>query len=333
MIDQPRATLADVARLSGVSAKTVSRVFGQEPNVSASTREAVLNAAKRLRYRPNTLARSLRSGGGTNTVAFVIGDIQNPFYFNVAAGIERELAEHGYTMILAATDDAPGSEATVVEALLAQQVRALLLIPIAENQSYLDGERQLGTPIIAVDRPARDLVADSVVVANSSGMAEAVRALTAIGHRRIGFVGNPSTLYPMRERLAGYREALREIGVTDSSAWERLGDESSESVVRDLLDIPNPPTAIVTAHNRATTSAIRALRDRHDVALIGFDDYDLAEMLDITVVAYDTIELGRRAAQLVMERLDDPTAPTRQVVIPTQLLHRTSGSIRPPGAG
>ncbi|WP_136709099.1 LacI family DNA-binding transcriptional regulator [Agromyces sp. H66] len=331
---QTRATLEDVGRLAGVSSKTVSRVFGGGASVSPETRERVLSAAKRLRFRPNTLARSLRRGGVTNTVAFVIGDLQNPFYFHVAAGIERELAERGLTMILATTDDTPDSEAVVVDALISQRVRALLLIPIADDQSYLEGERQLGTPVISVDRPARDLVADAVVLANRSGMAEAVRSLTAIGHRRIGFVSNPSEMYTLQERLAGYREALREVGVDDTARWERLDNDpsiSAEEAVRALLEGDDPPTAIVAGNNRATTGAMRVIRELGiDVALIGFDDFELADMLGISVVAYDTMELGRAAARLALERLDDPTGFTRLVEIPTRLVQRGSGEIPPP---
>lgn len=335
MSTQTRATLADVARLSGVSTKTVSRVFGGESNVSPATKEAVLSAAKRLRFRPNSLARNLRRGGVTSTVAFVIGDIRNPFYFHVAAGIEKELAGHGLTMILATTDDAPDGEAVVVDALLSQRVRALILIPIADDQSYLEGERQLGTPVVCVDRPARELVADSVVLANSSGMAEAVRSLAAIGHRRIGFVSNPVGMYSMQERLSGYREAMRAIGTLDTTAWERVGvdrADSAEDAVRSLLEGPNAPTAIVTGHNRATAAAARVLRDREDVALIGFDDFELADLLDISAVAYDTMELGRAAARLALARLDDPSGFAKQIVIPTQLVKRHSGSIRPPSS-
>ena len=334
MTTQSRATLADVARLAGVSSKTVSRVFAGAGNVSAETRERVLGSAKRLRFRPNNLARSLRRGAVSNTVAFVIGDLTNPFYFHVAAGIERELAASGLTMVLATTDDTPESEEVVVDALLAQRVRALLLIPVADDQSYLDGERQLGTPVISVDRPARNLLADSVVLANRQGMADAVRSLTALGHRKIGFVSNPSAMYTLRERLAGYREALREVGVTDTARWERIDDDpaiSAEQAVRDLLDRADPPTAIVAGNNRASAGAVRVLRDREPaVAFIGFDDFELADALGISVVGYDTMELGRTAARLALERLADPSDFTKQLEIPTRVIHRGSGEIPPP---
>ena len=165
MAVQTRAPLHDVARLAGVSAKTVSRVYSQRDLVAPDTVERVMSAAKRLRFRPNLLAQSLRRGGGATTVGFIMGELLNPFYYTVAAGIERELALHGFALIVATTDDSVEGEARVADTLLSQRVGALLMIPVGEDQSYLEGERQLGTPVIAIDRPARDLVADSVVLA------------------------------------------------------------------------------------------------------------------------------------------------------------------------
>lgn len=291
-------------------------------------------SAKRLRFRPNHLARGLRHGGISNTVAFVIGDLHNPFYMSTAAGIERELAERGLTMILATTDDAPGSEAVVVDAMLAQRVRALLIVPIDEDQSYLEGERQLGTAIVCVDRPATNLVSDTVVLQNREGTAEAVRALLAIGHRKIGFVCSPAGLYTHQERLAGYRQALLEAGITGSGRWERLeavGGPQTEESIRDLLALDDPPTAIITGNNRASAGAVRELLTRRrDVAFIGFDDFELADALGISVIAYDTVELGRQAARLALARLDDPTGPPVHIEIPTRLVRRGSGEIPPP---
>lgn len=330
---QPRATLADVARLAGVSAKTVSRVMAGSANVSAATRQEVLTAARRLRFRPNDIASSLRRGSVTTSVGFVIGDLTNPFYFSVAAGIERELAAQGLIMILAATDDDPGTEERVVGTLLKQRVRALIMVPIADDQSYLDGERQLGTPLVFVDRPPSNLAADTVTLDNREGMASAVRSLTAIGHRKIAFVCRPGGLYTHLQRLAGYREALREVGVTDTSAWERTEDldgPTEEESVRELIALDDPPTAIIAGNNKASAAVLRALGDRRDeFAFIGFDDFDFADTAGLTVVAHDAVELGRQAARLALQRLDEPNGPTRTVLIPTALVQRGSGE-RPP---
>lgn len=333
MPNPTRATIQDVARLAGVSAKTVSRVFHGSDQVRADTRARVMDAAERLRFRPNRVARDLRRGGVTNTVGFVIGDIQNPFYFTVAGGIEYELAQHGYTMLLATTDDSAETERRVVDAVLSQGVRALLLIPVADDQSYLEAERHFGTPIVGVDRPLENLLSDTVLLTNRAGMAEAVRSLTARGHRRIAFVANPASVHTVRERLAGYRDALAEVGVSETDRWLVLGDDptaSTRDAVVELMRSSDPPTAIVTGNNRATTATLQALRDLDSpCALIGFDDFELAEMLGISVVAHDAHALGRAAALLAIDRIDRPTAPPRRVEIATSLVQRGSGE-RPP---
>jgi len=337
MTVQQRATLEDVARLAGVSSKTVSRVFTHRDLVAPETVERVLAAAKRLRFRPNTLARSLRRGGATNTIGFIMGELNNPFYYKVAAGIERELAGNGFALLVATTDDTPEGEERVADALLAQRIGALLLIPVAEDQSYLEGERHLGTPVIAIDRPARNLVADSIVLENHRGVFDATSRLLALGHRRIGYACNPAAVYTQSERLRGYRDALAAYGIDDSARWERLGDDLSippDRLVADLLDGDDPPTAIITGNNRMTIGALRVLRARGDdgrTALIGFDDFDTADVLGVSVISYDPLELGRQAAALAIERMADPAGFTRQIALPTWMLQRGTGERAPVG--
>lgn len=335
MVAQQRATTDDVARLAGVSAKTVSRVYSNRDVVSPQTVERVLSAAKRLRFRPNVLARTLRSGGSARTVGFLMGDMANPFYYTVAAGIEKELARDGFALVVATTDDTPDGEERAAEALLARRVAALLVVPVAGDQSYLEGERQLGTPVVAVDRPARNLVADSVVLANRAGTFDATSRLLARGHRRIAYACNPAGVFTQSERLKGYREAMAAHGIGDTSRWERLEDDPSrpaDEVVAELLALPEPPTAIVTGNNRMTIGALRALRAHpleYEPALVGFDDFDTADVLGVTVVAHDPMELGRRAARLALERVSDPTGFTRQIELPTWVVERGTGE-RPP---
>jgi len=333
MTVQQRATIDDVARLAGVSAKTVSRVFTQRELVAADTVERVLSAAKRLRFRPNTLARGLRRGG-SHAVGYVMGELGNPFYYKVAAGIEQELAASGYALLVATTDDSAEGEERVSDALLAQRIAALLLIPVAEDQSYLEGERHLGTPIIAIDRPARNLVADSIVLENRAGVLDATRRLIARGHRRIGYACNPASIYSQAERVAGYRTAMAEAGIADTTPWERLEDDRhlpAERVVRELLTGPDAPTAIICGNNRMTIGALRALRALGDetTAIIGFDDFDTADVIGVTVITYNPVELGRATARLALERMGDPTGFTRQLTLPTWIIERGTGE-RPP---
>ena len=330
-----RATLEDVARLAGVSAKTVSRVFNRRDLVNPATADIVLAAAARLRFRPAALARGLRHGR-SGTVGLIVGELGNPFYYKVAAGIEHELAAHGYGLILATTDDTVEGERRVAQALLAQRVSALMLIPVSEDQAYLDGERQLGTPVIAVDRPARNLVADSVVLDNRAGALDATRRLIERGHRRIGYVCNPASVWSQTERVAGYREAMAEAGMADTARWERIvndRDARAEDLVRELLTAPAPPTALICGNNRIGVGALRTLKALRDetTALICFDDFDTADVLDVSVVTYDPRDLGRRAAEVALARIQDPTGFTRQLVLPTWVIERGTGERSPRG--
>ncbi|MCD2440887.1 LacI family transcriptional regulator [Agromyces sp. SYSU K20354] len=338
MTVQQRATLDDVARLAGVSAKTVSRVFNQRELVGADTVERVLASAKRLRFRPNTLAQGLRRGGKTNTVGFIMGEFGNPFYYKVASGIERELAAQGHRLVVATTDDTSDGEARVADALLSQRIDALLIIPASHDQSYLEGERQLGTPVIAIDRPALNLAADSVVLENRETVHEATRRLLALGHRRIGYICNPADVWSQTERIAGYRAAMAEAGITDTTAWARLEDDRSvrpERLIRALLEQRDAPTAIIAGNNRMTIAALRVMRELGDghTALLGFDDFDTADVLDVSVITYDPIELGRRAARLALARMGKANGPTKQLVLPSWIVERGSGERAPAEPG
>jgi LacI family transcriptional regulator len=329
-----RATVLDVARMAGVSGRTVSRVVAGGDNVSPETRTRVLEAVQVLRFRPNRLARDLRAGGISTTVGFVVGDLSNQFYSQVAAGIERVLGELGLTMLLAATRDDASREPRTVGAVLEHRVLALLLVPIGEDHAYLEHEAALGTPVVAVDRPAANVDVDSVVFDNAVGAANAVRSLIAAGHRRVAFVGSDRTIYTHRERLAGYRAALGEAGIQPRPAWIRTDAPdagSAEHAARELLQQTDAPTAIFAGNNLAAMGVLRALRDRaRPIGFIAFDDFDLADMLGISVVAHDPDRMGSEAARLALSSQgDDPNRPSRQIVLPTRLIQRGSGEIPP----
>jgi len=326
----PRARLVDVARLAGVSTKTASRVFSGDDRVADKTRAKVLDAAKRLRFRPNILARSLRSGGVTSTVGLVVGDLGNPFYFTLAAGIERELASEGMNLIVGTTEDSPEIETQVVNTMLSQQVRALLIVPSSSDQSYLEGEQLLGTPLVFVDREPTNLIADSLTLTNFEGAKEAAEHLITLGHRRIAFVASRAHLGTIQDRQRGYRQAMLEAGLGGDNVVERLTDlteDSLEQAVADLLADPDGPTAIVGGNNRSSIAYLKVARqlDR-SVAYIGFDDFELADALGISVVSFDTARMGTAAARMAIDRLSTPSAPPRKEKISTQLVLRGSES-------
>lgn len=323
-----RATVADVARLAGVSTKTVSRALAGSANVHPDTRTRVESAASALRFRPNALARELRTGGTTSTMGFVIGDLTNPFYGQVAAGVERVLTRHGFTLVLGATEDDARREAGVVAAMLERRVRALLLVPIADDHGYLEGERQFGTPIVAVDRPLSNAVSDTVVFDNRAGARDGVLALIDAGHRRIAFVGSGPELYTHRERLAGFHDALAARGLPGDPGLERTDGpdiSSAEKAALDLLATHPDLDAVFAGNNRAAVGVLQALRSSgRQVGVVAFDDFDLAETLGLSVVAHDPEHMGQVAAQLALDRLSAPLGPVEEVVLPTRLVLRGS---------
>lgn len=329
-----RARADDVARLAGVSTKTVSRVFTDRGSVAPETVERVLDAAARLRFRPSSAARVLRSGGASSTIGLVIGELDNPFFSAVASGIERRLAAADMTLAIATTGGTSDGERQAADGLLAQRVRALLLVPAAPSQAQLDDERRLGTPIVAIDRPARDVVADAVVLENRQGAREATEWLISHGHRSIGYVCTPASIQTQEERIAGYRDALEAARLpTDDSLVHRSDSLSPDDLAHAALTSNPAPTAIVAGNNRVCLAVLRAARgSANPPALVSFDDFEAADLLGVTAVRHDPREMGRRAADLALDRLARPDRPARTVRLPTRLIPRGSGE-RPPHVG
>lgn len=326
-----RPTLRDVAREAGVSIKTVSRVVNEEPTVSAATVARVVSTIARLGYRPNELARSLQ-GRKTRTIGLIIADISNPFYAGCVKAIEETARRQGYAVILCASDEDAETERAYVELLTQRRVDGLLLVPAADGHEYLKKEQEAGLPIVALDRPAGGLSTDVVVVQNRLGAREATRHLIQHGHRRIACIGVGEHLYTAGMRLRGYREALQEAELEEISNVEAHDIASAESAMKELLSISDRPTAVFTMNNLITVGVLQALDQAglnvpQDMAIIGFDDFELAAVLHprLTLVRQPAAELGERATELLLNQLAGhwPTEPQR-IVLNTELMVRES---------
>jgi LacI family transcriptional regulator len=324
-----------VAERAGVSLKTVSRVINEEESVAPQTAERVTAAIAELGFRRNDLARSLRQGSTSATLGLVIEDVSNPFYSAVAQAVESAARARGYMLITGSCEEDPEREHELILALLRRRVDALLLVPAGSERDHTWLARELGedTPVIFLDRPPHRIEADAVLVDNAGGARAAVEHLLAHGHRRIACVADPEALFTASERVAGYRAALVAAGVDVDPALVRLDShdaEHSEAIVAELLALGEPPTAIFTGNNRHTVGALRALRGReHEVALVGFDDFELADLLAMptTVIRHDAFRMGAEAASLAFARLDGSDAAPRHVVVPTELVPRGSGEV------
>ena len=335
-----RPTMNDVARAAGVSLKSVSRVINDEVGASPETRERVLAAAARLGYRRNDAAHALRrSDGRSASVGLVLEDVSNPFAAMLNRSVERVAGHEGSLVLAVSTNADPDREEYLIHRLLARAVDSLVIMSCRRDCSFLEPEVQRGLPVVFVDRPPRRLDCPTVRVANGKGAHDATCHLIAHGHRRIAFLGDRPGLYTAEERQRGWSRALREAGLSADPAlvWRGQADPlQAELAMAAMLDLPDPPTAVFAAQNLLAIGVLAALRHRgagHRIAVVGFDDLDLAELVDppLTVVAQDPEAIGRIAAEAVFSGLAG-SAMTRDVVLPVRLVTRGSGEIPGPFA-
>jgi LacI family transcriptional regulator len=320
----------DVARIADVSLKTVSRVVNREPNVRPETEERVHQAISELGFRRNDAARSLRQRHKPRTLGLVIGDVGNPFYSAIARGVEQVLRRRGMLLITGSSDEDPDLERDLIRELLERRVDGLIVATAATDHRYLLPDMAHGVAVVFIDRPPGRIEADTILLDNAGGVGAAVEHLLGLGHQRIGFIGDLTTIFTAGERLRGYRAALAAHGVAEDPALVHLGSHSVESAglaLRELLELAEPPTAMLTGNNRITIGALTELARSHaELALVGFDDLELADLLGrpLTAVAYDAEEFGRRAAALAVRRLDGDDGPPEQLMEPTSLVVRAS---------
>jgi LacI family transcriptional regulator len=336
--ERRRPTMRDVALHAGVSLKTVSRVVNDEPGVSATLTGQVRRSVETLGFRPHVGARTLRRADGkTQTVALLLEDVSNPYSAAVQRAVEDVAVPRGVMVFSVSLEEDPDRERELARSFADRRADGLILVPAGHDQSYLQSDLDAGTAIVCVDRQASRLDVDSVISTNAPGAAQAVRHLAASGHRRIAFLGDRTTILTAGQRHAGYLQALDEVGMSANPAHvvHEVGDvEQARAAVTALLTSGEPPTALFTAQNLVTIGAVRALRDlglEHRVALVGFDDFPLADLLSpgVSVIAQDPATIGRTAAQIMFERLDGDPSPPRTHVIATRLITRGSGEIRP----
>jgi LacI family transcriptional regulator len=325
--------MLDVATAAGVSLKTVSRVINGEPGVTAAKVSQVEAVIASLGYERNDIAASLRSGAKTRTVGLVIEDVGNPFYALVAQAVEDVAREHSSLLITASAREDPERERQLVTALLRRRVDALLIVPAGPDHGYIAGTGFAGNTVF-LDRPSANTEADTVLVDNTKGAELAVGHLLSHGHRRLAIVGDTISLYTATERLAGFRRALLRAGIEVDEALISMGHstlDSAREAVSELMALParRRPTAIFTANNRCTIGALHALeRDRERVALVGFDEFELADLLGVTVVRTDPYRMGQVAAELALvARPGDRPSSARRIVIPVELVTRGSGEV------
>ena len=330
------ATARDVARRAGVSTSTVSHVLNGTRGVSRDLRQRVLAAAEELSFEPNVVARSLKTSRSL-TIGFVVPDV-NAFFTDILLGVEEVAEERGYSVIFCHSHDDPQREQTYLRLLRGRRVDGIILAPHGTRHGDLDHLVRSRFPLVLIDRTVPGYSIDLVSVDNEPAAYAGVRHLIDLGHRRIALVSGDPRMSSTGPRIRGYAQAHLDAGIPIDPELHRSGSGRTNEgrlAVLELMSRPVRPSAMFVANNLMTIGAMMAFQELDiaipdDLAYVGFDDFDWAGFLkpQITAIAQPTYEIGRTAAQLVIDRIgDDPAKPARRVSLGAKLIVRESSGV------
>jgi LacI family transcriptional regulator len=326
--------MVDVAREAGVAVSTVSRVVNQDPTVGAEFVRRVQTAIDTLGYRPDEQARQLRRGT-SRTIGMATREMsaRNP----LLAEFERGAYAAGLTVFAASTADDVDRERAVVLSMARRGFDGVVVEPIGPDHSYLAPEMAAGLAVVAVDRPVAGPETDAVLADNAAGVRMAYRQLAEHGHRYIAYIGDHERIFTGRERAAAFRSCLTADGHA-VTGWVHAGETTQSRIsaaLRALLSAATPATALVAGNITSTMAVLAHLAaevpPERRPALVGFDDFPLAGLLDppVTVIAQDSFGMAHAALHLMTARLAEPERPPETVTVPVKLIARGSGE-RPP---
>lgn len=331
------ATIKDVAQRAGVSTATVSNVLTGRRYVSPPLREAVLEAVEALEFRPNNVAKSLRSRR-THAIGVAVPDLTNPFFNGIIEAVEAAVHEDGYQVILVGCGEDARREEERVHALIDRRVDGLILAPTQDDVAYRELIERSRTPTVIVDRGPASSAFDFVGVENQNAACEATLHLIELGHREIAFLASTRDLANIRARLEGYRQALEQVRLPyrrQLVVFAGTTATGGEQEARALLQRGGRPTALFCATNTMAIGAVRAIRSLNvpfpeDISLLSFDDFEWTTLLEpyLTTVAQPVHALGEAAWRLLKGRLDGERGPPRELLLPCEL--RVRQSTRPP---
>jgi LacI family transcriptional regulator len=323
------ATIKDVAARAGVSTATVSRALAGNHQVKPELRARILTAVAELGYRPNRLASNLRRRT-TETVGVVVSDIENPHFTQVVRAIEDAAYKRGYRVLLCNTDENADKQRAYLEVLRAERVVGVIIAPSDPADTAISELLDAGIPVVAFDRRVDDARADAVVLDNTRGTRLLTDHLIALGHERIGFIAGLPHIQTGKERLAGYKEAMRLRGLQVVWADGAFRIQQATDATNYLLE-QDGLTALVVANNLMTIGALRALRARSlrvpdDVALVAVDNPPWADLIDpaLTTLAQPIRPMAECAFCLLLERIRRERTKPRTEVYPFELIVRQS---------
>lgn len=326
-----RPTMRDVAALAGVSLNTVSRVVNGEPQVAEDLAARVRRAVAQLDYKPNLTASNLRrSDGRSSTIGLLLEDMANPFSSSIYRAVEVVANLRNVEVLAGSLEESPEREKELAARLFARRIDGLIIAPASHDHSYLLSEQRAGAAVVFVDRPPELLAADSVVSDHLNGSVKMVNHLVELGHRRIAYMGYHLSIVTGMARYSGFVQGMRDARIPIDPTFVCHGIQTMEDAYASTLEMFRGkvrPSAFFSAHYWITIGAIRALRDlslRRSVAVVGFDDFMTADMLEppVSVVTQDAAAMGRLAAEILFRRVDGDDTPFEQHILGTELIVR-----------
>ncbi len=328
----------DIAKLAGVSSATISRVINNSSSIAPETMERVQQIIKKHGYVPNVVARNLKTSS-TKTIGYLVPDIKNPFFTSMLAGFEEMCYAKGYDIIFANTNENVEKEKKVMNKLMGFRVDGLLAVFVDADNREVEQFSNMNIPLVYIDRKpirSKTLLHDCILIDNYGGMRQIVEHLVGLGHKDIAILYGTQGITPGNERLDGFYMAMDEFKIPVQPQFVVPGyfsEEGCRKAVAQIMDLKHRPTAIITPNNLSTMGAYTALVEKglkigEDISLVGFDDFPFASHLDppITVLKRPTTEVGRIAAEMLLERIEgsEANAPVRERRLPTELCVRMS---------
>jgi LacI family transcriptional regulator len=331
-----KATIRDVAKLAGVTPAVVSRVFNKDENLNIKdeTRENVLNAIQELQYKPNAVARSLRTHS-MNTIGMLIADIINPFYSQIIKGVQSEAEKAGYCLILCDTNDDPASEKRYIETLHSQFVDGVILSSTYVEDDVVDLIEGLGINYVMVNRGSSNSHAPYVKTNEIEGMALAVNHLIELGHTKIACISGPLYAETAVRRMTGYRKAMKEADIAYNPKYVIEGtfdEKSGYEACKEYLRLGDDrPTAICTSNDLVAIGVMRALKETNlripeDISLVGYNNIWVTSLLSppLTTVETPLFEMGQEAFKVLLGLITGDEEMNYRVTLPNKLIIRES---------
>lgn len=326
-------TIKDISKKAGVSYATVSRALNNLPEVNEDTKKRIIKIANEMGYQPNAIAQGLVKSE-TKTIGLMIPDITNPFFPEVAIGVEEAASKAGYTVFLINTNWDEERELNSFKVLFQKQIDGLIIAPSSENVSHLEKILNKEFKITFIGRNLDYKGSTSIIINNVIGSWMAVKHLINKGHKNIAFLGGQKELSMNQERLKGYKNALKDYGLEINEElikFDNLKREGGYHLTRRLIESGLKFSAVVTANDLLALGAIQAIKENglsipSDVAVIGFDDIELASLpeIQLSTVAQPKYEMGRLAFETLLKQIKGESNATKKVFLEPELIIRST---------